>query len=95
MLVVWLRQAQYNLDRQIRYIAMRNLAAAMEQDAVVAQAVTRLADFPESGRQGRKPLTRELVIAGTPFVAVYRIVPARQQIHIIRLLHAKQKYPPE
>ena len=95
MLVVWLRRAQFNLDHQIRYIALRNITAAMEQDAIVAHAITRLVDFPESGRRGRRRNTRELVIDGTPFIAIYRIVPARQEIHIIRILHAKQKYPPE
>jgi plasmid stabilization system protein ParE len=51
LVVVWLRQAQFNLDRQIRYIAGRNIVVAMEQDAMVADAVARLAEFPESGRQ--------------------------------------------
>ena len=94
MRIVWLPRAQRNLDDQVRYIAKQNPAAAMEQDAIVADAVTRLADFPQSGRPGRQMRTRELVIPGTSFIAVYRIIASRQEIHIIRLVHARQKYPP-
>ena len=94
MRIVWLPRAQRNLDDQIRYIARQNPAAAMEQDAIVADAVTRLVDFPQSGRPGRQLRTRELFIPGTSFIAAYRIIASRQEIHIIRLVHACQKYSP-
>jgi plasmid stabilization system protein ParE len=32
-----------------------------------------LAEFPEYGRTGRKPDTRELVFSGLPYLAIYRI----------------------
>jgi toxin ParE1/3/4 len=95
MRIVWLPQARRNLDHQIRYIAERNPLAAVEQDAIVAAAVSRLADFPETGRIGRMRQTRELVIVGTPFLAIYRVHNHLDEVHIHRILHARQKYPPE
>ena len=95
MRIVWLPRARRNLDHQIRYIAQRNPLAAIEQDAIVAQAISGLVDFPEAGRRGRTVQTRELVISGTPFIAVYRIREALGEIHIHRILHARQKYPAE
>jgi toxin ParE1/3/4 len=51
--------------------------------------------FPESGRIGRLRHTRELVVPQTPFIAIYRLSPSGNEIHILRLLHAAQKWPPE
>lgn len=95
MQIVWLPRARRNLDHQISYIAERNPIAAIDQDAIVADTVSRLADYPALGRQGRQPRTRELVIPGTPFVAIYRIYNDLDEIHILRILHARQKWPPE
>jgi len=39
--------------------------------------------------------THELVIAKTPFIAIYRIDDDLGEVHILRILHAKQKWPPE
>jgi toxin ParE1/3/4 len=55
----------------------------------VEQRVARLADFPFSGRHSRQPNIRELVIFGTPYIAVYRVRGA--QIEILRFFHASQR----
>ena len=45
------------------------------------------------GRTGRVPLTRELIVGGTPWIIVYR---ARADVvEIIRLLHGAQSWPPQ
>ena len=43
---------------------------------------------------GRVKGTRELVIDGIPFIAIYRIVGA-SQLQILRVLHDTQQWPPE
>lgn len=39
--------------------------------------------------------TRELVIANTPLIAIYRVDEQMEEVQILRILHARQKYPAE
>ncbi len=64
--------------------------ALMLWDTIEGQ-VERLAAHPRSGRPGRVPETRELVVAGAPYVVVYRIGPA---VELLRILHGAQQWPP-
>jgi len=57
----------------------------------VYEAIATLQRFPHCGREGRKPGTRELVISGIPFLAVYRV--GKEVIEIARILHGAQKWP--
>ncbi len=45
------------------------------------------------GRTGRLHGSRELVVAGTPYVVKYRV--AETQVDILRVLHGAQTWPPE
>jgi toxin ParE1/3/4 len=47
--------------------------------------------FPELGRTGPRPDTRELVFTGLPYVAIYRI--REDVIEILRILHGAQVWP--
>jgi plasmid stabilization system protein ParE len=47
--------------------------------------------MPHAGRPGRVPGTRELVIADTPFIVIYRVV--AKTLQVIAVLHAAQKWP--
>ena len=57
----------------------------------IYQSIDVLSKFPESGRTGRKPETRELVVAGLPYVAIYRL--REQSVEILRILHGAQQWP--
>jgi toxin ParE1/3/4 len=52
-----------------------------------------LAQHPLMGREGRVVGTRELVIGGSPFIAVYRVKKTR--VEILRLLHGARRWPRE
>lgn len=91
MRIEWLPKAVCNRDAQIAYIGERDPAAAIDIGDAIEISVSRLADFPESGRPGRVLGTRELVVTGTPFIVVYRVEPAA--LLILRLLHAAQRWP--
>ena len=50
-----------------------------------------LAKFPRRGRSGRIDGTRELIFAGLPYIAVYRI--QDQDLEVLRIYHAAQDWP--
>ncbi len=94
MLVRWLSKAIAERNAQLAYIARDNPRAAIEQGDRIQSAANGLADFPEAGRPGRRRGTRELVITGTSFLAVYRIRAKAAEVQILRLLHGAQRWPP-
>jgi toxin ParE1/3/4 len=57
----------------------------------IYQNISQLTKFPASGRTGRQPETRELVFAGLPYVAVYRL--RSDAVEILRILHGAQQWP--
>jgi toxin ParE1/3/4 len=83
--IIWSPTAVRDLNHARAYIAQRNPTAARNVAQTIRRAVRRLADFPASGRPGRLPNTRELVVTGTPFVVPYRVVGDR--IEIVAVLH--------
>ena len=92
MKLKWLPKAIANRDAQIDHIAKDNPLAAITQGDEIEQQVQALVGKPPiSGRSGRKPGTRELVISRTPFVVVFRV--KGQTIEIMRLLHSSQQWP--
>jgi len=48
-------------------------AVASKKAQHIIERVDSLVQFPKMGRSGRKSGTRELVLSGSPFLAVYRI----------------------
>jgi toxin ParE1/3/4 len=89
--VRWLRRALKNLDEEAEYIAHDNPAAAARMVERIATSVERLATYPASGRPGRVTGTRELVIAGTPYVVPYRV--RGQTVEILRIFHGGRIWP--
>jgi len=87
-----LRTALRNLDHHASYIAREDPNAARNAVERVRAAVNHLAEYPNMGRIGRVPSTRELILAGTPWVVVYRV---RDSVEIIRVLHGAQSWPPK
>lgn len=94
MIVVWLQRARIERERAIDYIAERNLSAALDQLAEVEAQLELLRDFPELGRPGRRRGTRELVVTGTPFLAIYRIRSKLRRIEVLHFVHGAQRWPP-
>ncbi|MCV3768576.1 type II toxin-antitoxin system RelE/ParE family toxin [Rhizobium sp. TRM95796] len=95
MKLIWLAQARRERQNQMTYLAYRNPQAAAEVGDRLMRAVRMLTLCPESGRIGRLRHTCELVLPQTPFIVTYRLSPSGDTIHILRLLHAAQKWAPE
>jgi toxin ParE1/3/4 len=92
MRIRWLRTALRNLDQHADYIAKDNPIAARNAVHRIRVAADQLADHPNMGRVGRVPLTRELIVGGTPWIIVYRV--RADMVEIIRVLHGAQSWPP-
>lgn len=90
MKIVWHPLAQADLIELITYIANDNPPAAERVHDEIRRQIGMLAGYPEMGRIGRVPGTRELILAGTPFVAVYAVDDA---ITILRVLHGARRWP--
>lgn len=55
------------------------------------KSATALKTFPNRGRPGKKPGTRELVIPSLPYIVVYQV--REDTVYIARILHAAQQWP--
>ena len=87
----WTVPALGDLVAAGEYIAQENPGAAERMAERVRETVEYLRDHPNLGRLGRLSDTKELVISGTPFIAVYWI--RKGAIQILRILHHAQRWP--
>ena len=91
-MIEWTEQATRQLDRAHDYIELSNSAEVADQITTrIVNGVQQLLSFPMSGRPGRVPRTRELVIAGTPFIVAYTINGPR--IVVLAVYHVAQRWP--
>ena len=91
MKIRWTEGAEHNFDQIEEYIALDNPAAAVATIHKVFAAAVMLADYPALGRRGRERGTKELVVAGIPYIIIFAI--HRDQLIILRVLHTSMKYP--
>lgn len=88
MIVVWRRQAREEFEAAIDYIFKDSPAGARKVRERILTAVSLLEMWPELGRPGRAGL-RELVVAKTKYVVLYRYAPDR--VTVVRVLHGMRK----
>jgi toxin ParE1/3/4 len=91
MRIVWTPQAQRDLDEVFDYVAPFNATAARSMYQRIRERVRRLTEHPRTGRPGREPGTRELVITGTPYLVPYRVI--GRQIQILAVIHGARRWP--
>lgn len=91
MRLEWSRFAMADRDDIFTYIEAESPRAAVMIDERISEQVRQLSRYPESGRKGRVDGTRELVIMGTPYVAVYRL--GEDAVLILRVLHGARQWP--
>lgn len=88
--LVWAADARRDLREAISFIADRNATAASRIERIIADGVQRALDFPFAARPGRVAGTRESVVHPN-YIIVYRVMEDR--VRIVRVLHARQRYP--
>ena len=91
MRLEWTQPAFEDIQEAGRYIALDDPQAAKRMAERVREAVVYLVDQPNIGRPGRVQGTRELVISGAPFIAVYWV--RGDVVQILRLLHHAKQWP--
>ena len=91
MRIVWSRGALADLGEIERYITSANPEAARAVKDRIRERVGHLAQMPGAGRLGRVPDTRELVIAGLPYVVAYAV--DETWIRIVAVIHAARRSP--
>jgi len=91
MKLIWSPTAIGDLKSIREYISKDNPSAAARVAKRIRNAATRLENFPQSGRPGRVPGTRELVIPGTSYIAAYTI--QNDEVLIAAVLHGRQRWP--
>jgi toxin ParE1/3/4 len=89
-MVRWLLRSVIDLENVFEYISTNNPEAARSEINQILDTVGLLDSNPSMGRPGRVPGTRELVVAGTPYIVAYRA--KRRSIEILRVLHGAQKW---
>ncbi len=75
------------------FIAQDNEIAADRIVETIELAAKRLDEFPEMGRKGIEPGTRQLVVARTQYKLVYRIL--ESEVEILRIIHGARDWPPK
>jgi plasmid stabilization system protein ParE len=92
MRIRWTEPAARDLTCICDYIEEHESAAAARSIALrIYESISTLARFPSRGRPGRKLGTRELVIGGLPYLAVYRV--QNEAVEISRIIHGARKWP--
>ena len=91
-MIEWTEQEIRQLDQAHDHIALSNSEEVATRITMqVVTSVQQLGAFPMSGRAGRVPGTRELVISNAPFIAAYAIEKAR--IVILAVYHGARHWP--
>ncbi len=91
MKLVWSRYALRDRDAIFSYIEADNPHAAIRIDEQIETAAKQLIAFPDSGRPGRIPGTRELMIPRTPYILAYAV--NRDTVRALRVLHGARIWP--
>ena len=91
MILIWSPTARAHLRHAEVFIAEDNPRTAAKTAKRIMDAVERLRDFPASGRPGKLPHTRELVVPGTPFFLPYRV--KGEVVEILGVIHGARIWP--
>ena len=88
MIIRWSPEAADDLEQIGAFIAGDKPLAAQDTVDRIYARISELATFPNRGRIGFAPESRELPLTPLPYIAVYRV--RRDAIEISRIWHGRQ-----
>jgi toxin ParE1/3/4 len=88
MRIIWASEARCQIHEIWHYIALDDPQLADRMLTRLVAAVERLTHFPHLGEPGRED-SRELVVAGTHFIVIYRV--RGEEIRIGTVVHGAQR----
>jgi toxin ParE1/3/4 len=92
MRVSWTIPALADLDQIQDYVAQESPTIAYRLiNNLIDKTEQLLSSHPIAGRSGRVGGTRELVIARTPCIVVYRVAAAH--VDIVAIIHGAREWP--
>jgi toxin ParE1/3/4 len=91
MRLIWTRRATLDLAEIRSFITNDNPRAASRVAGRIREAVARLSDYPQLGRPGREPGTRELVITRTRYVVAYSV--QEESVTVLAVVHSARQWP--
>ena len=92
MRIEWSAHAVADLKAISEHIEQdRNLETANRVTRAIYEAIQSLRRLPYRGRYGRVENTRELVVPGLPWIAVYEVL--QERVVVLNILHGAQKWP--
>ena len=91
MIVRWTTPASKDLVQIARYIRRDKPNAARQVARTIFDAGNALETFPNRGREGRIPGTREIIFPGWPYILVYQVT--SKSVDILRIYHGAQDWP--
>lgn len=87
----WAASAEADLERIADYLSQHTPLHADRLIWSIYRAPEILLRSPLIGREGRRPATRELVLAPMPWIVIY--VVRNDTIDVVRVLHGAQRWP--
>ena len=87
----WTKAARQDREAIYAYVEADNPDAALRLDERLRDRAAQLAGLPYLGREGRVTGTRELSIAGSSYILVYRLEP--DLVWVMRVVHTAQAWP--
>ena len=87
----WTRPALRDLSDIHAYIAECNPTAALNVARTIRALAERLTILPMLGYPGRVKGTRELALAGYPYVIAYRVT--RKAVELLAVRHMARRWP--
>ncbi len=87
----WTRRALQDLQHLHAYISQDDPEAAGRMVFRIQEAAHKLKQHSHMGKPGRVDGTRELVLAGSPYLLVYLL--SGDEIHIVAVIHTSRRWP--